>query len=453
MAIFISSGLTLSPAVSPNYGIIGYKNYATTTNLSATSETAQNPATNMANPATAYRWEAGDSAYSSDAIVYSGTNLMPSPFDPSGWYGETTDPDGTITNVTTANPSGETFIGLAEKTSTSGFNLTGFPTISTSIGETVYGSMIIKNANALGSAFRFRIADSSGFLGDLIVDSSSGLVIAGGLENKITLLGGGYILIEFKYTAIRDGGSGIYCQAFIWKSDLAGEADQGSQLYVQAAYFGKNTEFPATVQTAGKIPKQVLTINTSGQDIDYIGIARHNLDQQGLTMTVKYDGVEVIPASGVSSKQAIIFLTQLAAPNTVTIEIDGAITAPSIAVLYVGLSIRLQRNIYVGHTPITYGRDRVAINGVSENGQYLGEIVVRETNSTSVNLQNLTPDWYRSTLDPFFALSPRVPCFWAWRPDGYPDEVSYCWIEGNPRPTNQRSNGMMEVSWNFKGVA
>lgn len=261
MAIFISSGLTLSPAVSPNYGIIGYKNYATTTNLSATSETAQNPVTNMANPATAYRWEASSNA------------------------------------------------------------------------------------------------------------------------------------------------------------------------------------------------SQVLTINTSGQDIDYIGIARHNLDQQGLTMTVKYDGVEVIPASGVSSKQAIIFLTQLAAPNTVTIEIDGATTAPSIAVLYVGLSIRLQRNIYVGHTPITYGRDRVAINGVSENGQYLGEIVVRETNSTSVNLQNLTPDWYRSTLDPFFALSPRVPCFWAWRPDGYPDEVSYCWVEGNPRPTNQRSNGMMEVSWNFKGVA
>ena len=114
--------------------------------------------------------------------------------------------------------------------------------------------------------------------------------------------------------------------------------------------------------------------------------------------------------------------------------------------------MRLERKIYVGHTPITYGRDRTSINGVSENGQYLGEIVVRETNSTSVNLKNLTPLWYRQSLDPFFAAKPRAPAFWAWRQTTYPDEVGYAWIEGNPRPVNQRSNGMMEINWNFRGI-
>ena len=133
--------------------------------------------------------------------------------------------------------------------------------------------------------------------------------------------------------------------------------------------------------------------------------------------------------------------------------ISGATTAPTIAVLYAGLSTTLERGIYVGHTPISYGRDRSTINGVSENGQYLGEVVIRENFSTSVSLNNLTASWYRNTLDPYFALKPRRPCFWVWYPDSYPSEVGYCWVEGNPRPVNQRNNGMMQISWNFRGIA
>lgn len=197
---------------------------------------------------------------------------------------------------------------------------------------------------------------------------------------------------------------------------------------------------------------QTLTINTDGRDVDYIGIARHNLAQVGLTVEVKFNGVTVLQPQSVSDNQALLFLFNLATPTTVEIIITGATEAPTIAVLYVGKSVKLQRNIYVGHTPITYGRDRNTINGISENGQYLGEIVVNESSSTQVSLQNLTPTWYRNTLDPFFAQKPRRPCFWAWRPATYADEVGYCWVEGDPRPTNQRANGMMQIDWNFRGI-
>jgi len=198
---------------------------------------------------------------------------------------------------------------------------------------------------------------------------------------------------------------------------------------------------------------QTITITTDGKEIDYIGIARHNLNQAGLTVEVKYDGQTVIAAAPISDIQALLFLTNIATPTTVQIIIAGATAAPSIAVLYIGKSLRLQRDIYVGHSPITFSRDRVSINGISENGQYLGEIVIRETNSTSVQLQNLTPEWYRANLDPFFKLSPRIPCFWAWRPTKYADEVGYCWIEGKPSMSNQLSNGMVQCSWNFRGIA
>ena len=215
-----------------------------------------------------------------------------------------------------------------------------------------------------------------------------------------------------------------------------------------------NISNPATAYRwqASSNADQVITIQTDGQEIDYVGIARHNLNQAGLSITVRYDGVTVASNVNVSDNQAILYLQTVAAPDVVTITISGATTAASIAVLYVGKSIRLERNIYVGHTPITYGRDRTTINGVSENGQYLGEIVVRQTNKTSVSLSNLTPDWYRNTLDPFFSLAPRVPCFWAWRPTTYAAEVGFCWVEGDPQMSNQLSNGMVSANWTFKGL-
>ena len=216
-----------------------------------------------------------------------------------------------------------------------------------------------------------------------------------------------------------------------------------------------NVANPATAYTweATSASTQTITINTAGQEVDYIGIARHNLNQIGLTVSVKYNGITIVPATSISDVQALLFLQNIAIPDTVEIIISGATVAPQIGVIYIGKSLRLERNIYVGHTPITYGRNRTSINGVSENGQYLGEIVVREMNMTQVSLQNLTPTWYRSMLDPFFKLSPRPPCFWAWRPETYPNEVGFAWIEGNPAMSNQRSNGMVSAIWNFKGTA
>lgn len=214
-----------------------------------------------------------------------------------------------------------------------------------------------------------------------------------------------------------------------------------------------NMANPATSYTweAADTATQTITIQSDGREIDYIGLARHNLNQPGLTVSIKYNGITVVPAQAISDNQAILFLQNIASPTTIEIVIAGAATAPKIAVLYVGKALLLERNIYVGHTPITYGRVRKTINGISENGQYLGEIVVRETNTTSVSLQNLTPEWYRTELDPYFKLKPRIPCFWAWRPETYATEVGYVWVEGEPSMSNQRSNGMVQVDWTFRG--
>ena len=194
-----------------------------------------------------------DTVAAQDVVSYPDlTNLMPSPFDPSGWTGAG-DPDGSITNVILANSSGQSYMGLAERTGAGGFNLTGFPTVSTVIGDNLSGAILIRKSNSLGSAFRFRIADSSGFLGDITVASEDGSYVAGGLAYQVTSTGSD-ILLEFKYTTVRDSGTGVYCQAFIWKDDNTGEAVIGAELYVQAAFFGQSASFPAVIKGTAAIP-------------------------------------------------------------------------------------------------------------------------------------------------------------------------------------------------------
>lgn len=199
---------------------------------------------------------------------------------------------------------------------------------------------------------------------------------------------------------------------------------------------------------------QTITITLDDSSpIDYVGIARHNLYAIGAEIRIRFNGITVEDWQAASSAQALLLLFESGNPSTIQIDIRNAGEAPRIAVLYVGESIALQRKIYVGHTPITYGRNRTVLAPISQSGEYLGEIELNRTVSTTVSIQNLTASWYRETLDDFFAISPRVPCFWAWRPEKYPAEVSYCWVVGNPRPTNQRANGMMSVDWDFEGIA
>ena len=63
---------------------------------------------------------------------------------------------------------------------------------------------------------------------------------------------------------------------------------------------------------------QTITINTAGQrKLIILGIARHNLNQIGLTVSVKYNGITIVPATSISDVQALLlFLQNIAIPDT-----------------------------------------------------------------------------------------------------------------------------------------
>lgn len=227
-----------------------------------------------------------------------------------------------------------------------------------------------------------------------------------------------------------------------------------------ANYPATNLVNPSTSSRwqAADTTTQYLTISLANLfAVDYVGIAKHNLFSSGCTISVETQAV----AAGAWVQQTtprvplddspIILRWLAASPNAVRLKMTGNSTVARIAVLYCGKILPVPRRVYVSHAPLNLSRDATVTTGRSESGNFLGRVVLREFTSTSMNLQNLDPAWYRSFMDPFVKVSKDTPFFAAWRPGSYPSEVGYCWMTNSPKPVNQRANGMMSVQLQYGG--
>lgn len=203
--------------------------------------------------------------------------------------------------------------------------------------------------------------------------------------------------------------------------------------------------------------EQVITSAITNVDaVDYVGIAGHNFGTEQIAVSVEgNDGggfAEIVgPIIPTDDRPLVLRFT----PDILTsirVRLTAGNGIPRAAVVYVGKLLGLQRNIGVGHTPFPYGRVTNVANEMSESGQFLGRIIVGSQVESRVSMQNITPAWYRSNLDPFILASRALPFFFAWRPGSYPQEVGYASMTNNPRPVNQRSNGMMSIDLEMVGV-
>jgi hypothetical protein len=215
------------------------------------------------------------------------------------------------------------------------------------------------------------------------------------------------------------------------------------------------------------VADEYLTVTPdSAEDIDYVGIAGHNFGSGQMPVSIEYldetasppDWVELITETLLPDDGPVLFrftpqpFTQIRVriqPSLAAVPVSPAVAA----VLYVGKLLVLQRRIYVGHTPIPYGRRLNVANHRSISGAFLGRIVLSETTETSVDLQALTPAWYREYFEPFLVAAKEIPFFFAWRPGAYPREVGFAWLTGDPQPANQMANGLMQISFDMAGIA
>jgi hypothetical protein len=205
--------------------------------------------------------------------------------------------------------------------------------------------------------------------------------------------------------------------------------------------------------------EQTITITTDyTEEVDYVGIARHNWGTGQVQVYIEANilGVwtELNPAFIPADDTPILlrFEPEVITGIRITLTPPASIL-PSAAVIYVGKLLVLPRRIYVGYTTIIDGVDTQATNGMSESGEFLGRVITGESASTGFSMQNIDALWYRQYMREFIRAGKERPFFFGWRPSSYPREVGYCWLTGNPKPNNQRSNGMMEITLQFGGIS
>jgi hypothetical protein len=107
-----------------------------------------------------------------------------------------------------------------------------------------------------------------------------------------------------------------------------------------------------------------------------------------------------------------------------------------VGVIYAGLKLQMPHPIYGGHSPLPLNATTDYFNNRSESGEWIGRQIRRRGFETSVELPRLKPDWYRANFQPFVDSAKENPFFFAWRPVSYPDEVGYCWTDGDIRASN-----------------
>ena len=253
--------------------------------------------------------------------------------------------------------------------------------------------------------------------------------------------------------------------------DLRTGANKTNNPVIGWKNIAQNFTATATSSKAGFSPAAALTYasyegwspsSTSGTlsltitgNVNYIGV--HFIGSG--TGTIEYvTGGSTISSGTFSASGAVLFLFNVNPLTTVRI-IVSSFTGYVANVMF-GEYTELQRKIYVGHSPINYSRNVERVQGLSESGQFLGHIIRRRTKSTRVEVNNLTPDYFRTVLDPFFEAAAEQPHYWSYRRDipqvgstvDAKDQTAWAQVTGNPSASNALSNGMMTASWDIVAI-
>lgn len=189
-------------------------------------------------------------------------------------------------------------------------------------------------------------------------------------------------------------------------------------------------------------------------ECNYVGIAAHEIGSSGCSVYAEYyDGSEWQEISGIApaDDSPIMFIFSKLSWVKYRIRIAGS-TAPRVGVVFMGVTLDMQRAIYGNHSPLNLSRVTTVTPALSETGQFIGRTIQSYGVSTSWTWSNLTPAWYRSEFDPFVKAARTQPFFIAWRPSQYSEEVGYCWTSKDISPTNNGTAGLMNVTLSATGL-
>jgi hypothetical protein len=186
------------------------------------------------------------------------------------------------------------------------------------------------------------------------------------------------------------------------------------------------------------------------EECDYIGVVGDVIGR-GVAVEYSFDNASwFVALEFLPTRQVSMGLFQPRTARYWRARFTGSV--PTVAVIFIGKALAMQRPIYVGHSPLSLSRTTEVTTNTSEKGQYLGRSIVRTGVKSSAEFKNLKSSWYRSHFDPFVIAARVQPFFFAWRPASFPNEVGYVWTDDDIAPENSGPRDFMSVSFSFTGI-
>jgi hypothetical protein len=206
--------------------------------------------------------------------------------------------------------------------------------------------------------------------------------------------------------------------------------------------------------------EQYITVTTNYVDeIDYVGIAGHNLSSGGIAVSVGYFDassppvwVELVEEVMLPDDGPAIFRFTAQSAAIIKIKLAAGAVEPRASVVYVGKLLVIERKIYVGHTPMPDGIKSSVANGRSESGKFLGRIELGEWRESTIPLSLVSPSWFRTYMRPFLRDGKNLPFFFAWRPEDYPFETGFGWLTEDPIPAPAGPSNLIAFDMKVSGV-
>jgi hypothetical protein len=214
--------------------------------------------------------------------------------------------------------------------------------------------------------------------------------------------------------------------------------------------------FQRWVPGAGAV-SWVLTLATAA-DVDCMFIAAHNLSGVEVTISTSPDLVtaytsRVVVTPADNSAIAALFSDgsgDAISAQRIMVSLDDG-TGVAVGVIRAGVALQMASPFYSGHTPTTLARKTEAQQQFSESGQWLGRQIKRRAIIGSYGWTHLPRDWYAANFEPFALTLPLYPFGIAGNPAKMTDDVAWCWVKDDPKPSLMGVKNLMKVDLDVTG--
>ncbi|QPC43486.1 hypothetical protein HW532_12745 [Kaustia mangrovi] len=232
----------------------------------------------------------------------------------------------------------------------------------------------------------------------------------------------------------------------------------------EPGYPARNLANPSTTPLqswqAADTTAQALTASLSHVgDIDYVGLAGHNLGAAGIPVTIlgsADNGVTwsvLVEQTVLPDNTPALFWFEPQSLTDVQVALGTGAEPARIAVMYIGKLLVMERAMPagLGFTATPYGRVSETVNGRSESGDFLGRIVVNQRVESAVDFY-MSRAFFREQFDPFLKAAVERPFFFAWAPTSYPRETGFVWLTNDPQPIYSFGSRLERLHLEYTGI-